>query len=136
MACIESSPKFILHGTILLRRVRCRQLASDPEVVAVFHDRIVCLFYSVVTPDGSWNYHVSDEALHDGENGGRILVADAIWALEAGGAIHEHDDVPRPPERCRERARGVDVNKLHRPLGARRRMMGSRRPVPLCHRTC
>ena len=53
-----------------------------------------------------------------------------------GGAVHEHNDVPRSTERCRERARGIDVDKLHRPLGARRRIMGSWRPVPLCYRIC
>ena len=77
---------------------------------------------------------MSDEALYDGESGGRSLIAGAVWALEAGGAVHKHYDVSRSPERCRERARGVDVDKLHRPLGARRRMMGSWCPVPLlCH---
>ena len=95
----------------MLRRVRCRQLASDPEVVAVFHERMVRAFCSVITPEGSWNSHVSDEALHDGEDGGRTLVAGAIWPLETGGAVHEHNDVPRSPERCRERARGVDVDR-------------------------
>ena len=84
--------------------------------------RVLC---SIVTSEGSWNSHVSDEMLHDGENGGRTLIAGVVWALEAGGDVHEHDYVPRSPERCRERARGVDVNKIHRPLGAHRRMMGS-----------
>ena len=88
---------------------------------------------SVVTSEGSWNSYVSDEALHDGENGGHTLIAGVVWTLEAGGAVYEYDDVPRSPKRCRERARGVDMDKLHRPLGARRRMMDSWCPVPLCH---
>ena len=69
--------------------------------------------------------------LHDGEDGGRTLVTGVVWTLEAEGAIHEHNDATRSPERCRERARGVDVHQLHRPLGVRRRVMGSWRPVPI-----
>ena len=83
----------------------------------MFHDLMVCVLCSVITPKGSWNSHVSDEMLYDGDDGGRTLVTGTVWALEAGGAVHEHNDVPRSPERCRERARGVDVDQLHRPLG-------------------
>ena len=82
MACLESFLECTLHGTVLLRRVRCRQLASDPEVVAVFHERMVK------------NPHISDEALHIGEDGGRTFVAGAVWVLEVGGAVHEPNDVP------------------------------------------
>ena len=136
MACLESSPECALHTTILLRRIRYRQLSSDPEVVAVIHGRTVRVFYSVVTPEGSSNFHVvSNEALHDDEDGVRTFVAGALSALEAGGGVRGHNYVLRSPERCRERVRGVDVDKLHRSLGARRRMMGSWRPVSLCHRT-
>ena len=133
--CLEGSPKCALHGTILLRRVRCRQLSSDPEVVAVLHERMVCVLCSVITSKCSGNSHVSDGTLHDGENGGRTLIAGAVWVLEVGGAVHKHYDVSRSPERCRERARGVNVDKLHRLLGARRRMIGSWCQVPLCHWT-
>ena len=60
------------------------------------------------------------KTLHGGEDGGRTLVAGAVWTLEAGGVVHEHNDVPRSPERCRESAHSVDVYQLCRPLGARR----------------
>ena len=119
-----------------MRRVRCRQLSSDPEVVAELHERMVCVLSSVIPSKCSGNSHVSDETLHNGENGGRSLIAGAVQALEAGGAIHKHYDVSRSPERYRERTSGVNADKLHRPLGARRRMMGSWCPSPLCHGTC
>ena len=85
---------------------------------------MVCVLCSVITSKFSGNSHVSDKSLHDGENGGRTLIAGAVWALEAGGAVHKHYDVSRSPERCRERARGVNVDKLHRPVGARRLIVG------------
>ena len=66
----------------------------------------------------------------------RTLVAGAVGTLEARGAVHERNDVPRSPERGQERARGVDVYQLHRPLGARRHVMDSWRLVHLGHRTC
>ena len=112
MPCLEGPPECALDGTILLRCVRCRRLLSDPEVVAVLHERMVRALCSVATSEGSWNSHASDGALNDGENGGRTLIAGAVRALEAAGGVHEHDDVPRSPERCRKRARDVDVDKL------------------------
>ena len=61
---------------------------------------MVCVPCSVITSKCSGNSHVSDESLHDGENGGRTLIAGAVWALEAGGAVHKHYDVSRSPERA------------------------------------
>ena len=55
MPCLEGSPKCALPGTILLRRVRCRPLSSDPEVVAKLHERMVCVLSSVVTSKCSGN---------------------------------------------------------------------------------
>ena len=78
----------------MLRRERYRQLSSDREVVAVLHERMARVHFSVVTSEGSGSSHVSDEALHDGEDGGRTLIAGAVWTLEAEDAVHEHDDVP------------------------------------------
>ena len=97
---------------------------------------MVRVFCGIITPEGLWNSHVCNETLYDGEDGGRTLVAGAVWTLEAGCTVRKHDDVPRSPERCRERVRGVDVDQFHRFLGARRRVMGSWCPVPFGHRTC
>ena len=84
------------------------------------------VFFFVVTPQNSWHSHVCNESLYDGEDGGRTLVAGVVGTLESRGAVYEHNDVlPQSPERCRERTRGVNVYQLHRPLGARRRVMGS-----------
>ena len=67
-----------------------------------------------------------NESLYDGEDGGRTLVAGYLGTLESRGAVHKHNNVlPHSPERCRERTRGVNVYQLHRPLGARRRVMDS-----------
>ena len=107
MICFVGSPEGALPRTILLRRIRRRQLASDPEVVAVFHESTVRVFCSVVTPHSLWNSHACNETLHDGKDGGRTLVAGAVRALEVRGDVHEHNDVPRSPERCPERARFV-----------------------------
>ena len=71
--------------------------------------------------------------LFDGNDGGRTVNAGAGRVLEAKGAIHKYNDVPRSPERCWNRACGVDMYQLNWPLGARRRVMGSWRPVRLGH---
>ena len=84
------------------------------------------VFCLVVTPENSWDSHVCNESLYDGEDGGRTLVAGVLGTLESRGAVHKNNDVlPHSPEICRERTRVVNVHQLHRPLGARRRVMGS-----------
>ena len=65
---------------------------------------MVCVFCSVVSPESSCDSYLSNETLHDGEDGGRTLVVGAVWTLEARGAVHEHNDVPRSLEKCQERA--------------------------------
>ena len=75
---------------------------------------LVCC--SVFTPECSWNSHVYNNILLDGNDGGRTVEAGAVRILEAKGAIHNHNDVPRFPERRRDRACGVDVYQLKRPL--------------------
>ena len=40
---------------------------------------MVCVLSSVITSKFSGNFHVSDETLHDGEKGGRTLIAGAVW---------------------------------------------------------
>ena len=136
MSGYVGSPKCALHGTKLSRLIRCSQLASYPEVVAVFHECVVRLFSHVVTPESLSNCHVCNETLYDGKNGGRTRVTGAVGTLEVRGAVHKHYDVQRPPEKSRERTRGMDVYQFHRPLCARRRVVGSWCPVPLGYQTC
>ena len=56
------------------------------------------------------------EKKKDGNDGGRTVEAGVVRTLEAKGAIHKHNDVPRFPERRRDRACGVNVYQLKRPL--------------------
>ena len=63
VSCFVGSSEYALHGTILLGRIRRRQLAPDHS-------------------EGSWNSHVCNETLQEGEDGGRTLVAGAVWTLE------------------------------------------------------
>ena len=54
MSCfVGSPPECALHETILLRCIRRHQLASDPDVVAVFHDWLVRIVCSVVTAEST-----------------------------------------------------------------------------------
>ena len=57
-------------------------------------------FCSVVIPESSWNSHVWNETLHNGEDGGRTLGADAVWTLKGRGTVHKHN-------RCVFRSPGV-----------------------------
>ena len=58
---------------------------------------MVCVLSSAITSKCSGNSHVSDETLHNGENGGRSLIAGAVWALEAGGAVTNITTYRDPP---------------------------------------
>ena len=112
----------------LLRRIRRRELASGPRgCCSISRMSGSCtVFCFVVTPQNSWDSHVCNESLYGGEDGGRTLVAGVLGTLESRGAVHKHNDLlPHSPAKCRVRTRGVNVYQLHRPLGARRRVMGS-----------
>ena len=60
--------------------------------------------------------HVCNYTLLDGNDGGRTVEAGAVRMLEAKGAIHSHNNVPRFPGKRRDRVCSVDVYQLNRSL--------------------
>ena len=58
----------------------------------------VSVFQIIISPERAKNSHIHREALHDGKNGGRVLVPSSVRLLEAGGAVHEHDNIPLTPQ--------------------------------------
>ena len=84
-----------LHWAVLLWRIRRRQLAANSETVTVLHERRIGVLGPVIRPEHSRNYHVCHKPLHHTEDGRCALVPGPVRALEAGSAVHEHDDVSR-----------------------------------------
>ena len=74
VARFDGSRQSALHRSVVLRRVRRRQLAADLETVAVLHERQVGALGAVIRPECPWNSHVGNEPLHHSEDGRCALV--------------------------------------------------------------
>ena len=64
MPGLECSRQFVLHGGVLLWRIRCRKLAADLETVTVLHEIRVGVLGAVVRPKCARKFHVCHKPLH------------------------------------------------------------------------
>ena len=111
MFSLESSRYSALEGYILLRRIRCRKLATNSETTTQVHEHTLGALRVVGSPERTWNPHICHEAFADRKKGGRAFFTRAVRPLEMRSAVNENNDLPLPPERHRIRFSGVDVNK-------------------------
>ena len=109
---LDGSGQSALHRTVLLRRVRRRQLAAGLETVSVLHERRVGVLGAVIRPECPWNSYVGNKPLHHSEDDRCALVPCPQWALKAGSAIHKHDDLPQASQRFRARSRSVNGDQV------------------------
>ena len=135
VARLDGSRQSAPNRAVLLRRIRCRQLAADLETVTVLHERRVGVLSAVIRPECPWNSHVGNEPMHHSEDGRCALVPCPVWALKAGSAVHKHDDVPRASQGFRERSHGVDVDQVEWSLFPGCGAVRCRRADALGHRT-
>ena len=77
---LKNSRYRALDGFILVWRVWCRKLATNFEAIAEVHEHTVRVL-AVVSAERAWDPHICHEAFHDRKNGGRALLAHAVWPL-------------------------------------------------------
>ena len=81
VSSLKSSRYRPLDGSILMWRVWCRKLATNSEAIAEVHEHTVRVPGVVVSAERAWDPHICHEAFHNRKNGGRALLAHAVWLL-------------------------------------------------------
>ena len=75
--------------------------------------QILCV---IVSAERVWDSHICHEAFHNRSKTVRAPFARAVRPLSTRGAVDEHHNVPRPPERSWVRSSSVDVDITPIPL--------------------
>ena len=78
------------------------------------------------------NSHVCHDAFDDGNDGDCAILTCTVRPVETGGAVDEHYNVPRPPERRWKRPSGVDIDKFQWSRCLPSRVMRRGCPISFC----
>ena len=81
VSSLESSRYRALDGSILLWRVRCRKLLTNPEAIAEVNEHTVRLLGAAVSAERAWDPHIYREAFHNRKNSGHALFSRAVRPL-------------------------------------------------------
>ena len=77
--------------------------------------QILCV---IVSAERLWDSHICHEAFHDRSKTARAPFARAVRPLSTRGAVDEHHNVPRPPERSWVKSSSVDADITPIPLSS------------------
>ena len=135
MSSLKFSRYRALDGSILLWRERCRKLATNSEIIAQVHNHTAQILCVIVTAERVWDSQICHIAFHNRNDSVRALFARALRPLSTRGAVDEHHNVPRSPERSWVRSSSVDVDTSQQLRYPSRHAIWSGWPIPFRPRT-